>query len=74
MKLAPIVIAVAGSAAAQDSIFTVQETTEADRYVIFAEFQGTLPSGATRLDVAWSDIGLEISDDVPVTFDAWIPG
>ncbi|MEL7482988.1 MAG: hypothetical protein AAFN41_01420 [Planctomycetota bacterium] len=71
-------IALAGGAAsatlAQDTRFTVQETTEANRFVIAAEFLGSLPAGVTRLDVAWSDVNIELSGDAPITFDAWNPG
>ncbi|MEO1535137.1 MAG: hypothetical protein AAFS11_06205 [Planctomycetota bacterium] len=71
-------LALAGAAAtttlAQDARFTIQQTTEADRYVLGAEFLGSLPAGATRLDVAWSDVRVELSGDAPITFDAWNPG
>lgn len=74
MKTAAFALALAGSAAAQDAVFSIQETTDAGRYVVYAEFLGALPSGATRLDVVWGDVALEISGDAPITFDAWNPG
>ncbi|MEO1534183.1 MAG: hypothetical protein AAFS11_01290 [Planctomycetota bacterium] len=77
-RTAAMAIALAGVSAtatlAQDTRFTIQQTTEADRYVLAAEFLGSLPAGATRLDVAWSDIGFELSGNAPITFDAWNPG
>ncbi|MEL6498285.1 MAG: hypothetical protein AAF937_05750 [Planctomycetota bacterium] len=74
MIRAALVIAVAGSAAAQDTLFSIQQTTEPDRYVVSAEFVGQLAAGVTRLDVAWSDVALQISGDAPISFDAWNPG
>ncbi|MEL7483725.1 MAG: hypothetical protein AAFN41_05150 [Planctomycetota bacterium] len=71
-------IALAGASAtallAQDARFTIQQTTEADRYVLAAEFLGSLPAGSTRLDVAWSDVHVELAGDAPITFDTWNPG
>lgn len=74
ITLVSIVLGAAGAAAGQDAVFTVQETTEADRYVVYATFFGSLPAGSTLLDVVWSDVDIVVAGDAPVTFDAWNPG
>ncbi|MEL6497552.1 MAG: hypothetical protein AAF937_05915 [Planctomycetota bacterium] len=70
---ASLAIASAGSVAAQDARVTIQETTEAGRYVVIAEFLGQLPPSANSFDVVWSDASFRLTGDADITFDAWNP-
>lgn len=75
MKMhALLVCLVATPALAQDTVFSVRRTTDADRYVVLAELLSAVPPEAGRLDVVWSDASFLITGDAPVTFDAWNPG
>ncbi len=68
-----LMILFAGSAGAQDATFVVQETTQDNLYVVFAQFLGSIPANSTSLDTAWADTRFRITGDAPITFQGFNP-
>ena len=63
LKHLPILLAVSGSASAQDTIFTVEFDVTTDTGEIRAEYFGDLPGATTSIGTVWSDTSFELRAD-----------
>ncbi len=70
-----LTIALAGSAAAQDTVFSVEFDITTNTGVIRAEFFGDFVLGATSLTMVWADACFQIAGDgiAPITFIDYNP-
>ncbi|MEL6497299.1 MAG: hypothetical protein AAGJ54_10980 [Planctomycetota bacterium] len=74
MKLAYLMIALAGAAQSQDMFVDIYATPIPNTYVIGAEFFGSLPNGATSIASIWADVGVELDGAGPnIDFFAFNP-
>ncbi len=74
MKATAITIMLAGSASAQDTIFTVEFDVTTDTGEIRAEYFSDLPGATTAIGAVWSDTSFRLTGDGPIDILDYNPG